>query len=59
LNEEIELVKSIILEMDERSEETVKWSSSTFVYKGNIASFFMNAKKFVSLMFHKGTSIKD
>lgn len=45
--------------MDERSEETVKWSSSTFVYKGNIASFFMNAKKFVSLMFHKGTSIKD
>jgi hypothetical protein len=29
------------------------------MYKGNIASFFMNAKKFVSLMFHKGATIKD
>jgi hypothetical protein len=29
------------------------------MYKGNIASFFMNAKKFVSLMFHKGAAIKD
>ena len=27
------------------------------MYKGNIASFFMNAKKFVSLMFHKGATI--
>ncbi len=29
------------------------------MYKGNIASFFMNAKKFVSLMFHKGALIHD
>ncbi len=29
------------------------------MYKGNIASFFMNAKKFVSLMFHKGALIPD
>jgi uncharacterized protein YdeI (YjbR/CyaY-like superfamily) len=29
------------------------------MYKGNIASFSMNAKKFVSLMFHKGATIKD
>ena len=29
------------------------------MYKGNIASFFINAKKFVSLMFHKGATIKD
>lgn len=59
LNDEIELVRTIILETDERIEETIKWSSPTFMYKGNIASFYMNAKKFVSLMFHKGASIKD
>ncbi len=29
------------------------------MYKGNIASYFMNAKKFVSLMFHKGAMIED
>ncbi len=40
-------------------EEVIKWSSPTFIYKGNIASYFMNAKKFVSLMFHKGALIKD
>ena len=40
-------------------EETIKWSSPTFMYKGNMASFFMNAKKHVSLMFHKGAYIND
>lgn len=59
LTKEIELVRTIILETDDRIEETIKWSSPTFMYKGNIASFFMNAKKFVSLMFHKGATIKD
>lgn len=29
------------------------------MYKGNIASFYMNAKKHVSLMFHYGASIPD
>ena len=29
------------------------------MYKGNMASFFMNAKKFVSLMFHKGALLND
>lgn len=59
LNNEIQKVREIILETDERIEEAIKWSSPTFMYKGNIASFFMNAKKFVSLMFHKGAAIKD
>ena len=47
------------METDDRIEETIKWSSPTFMYKGNIASFFLNAKKIVSLMFHKGATIKD
>lgn len=59
LTPEIERVRQIILETDPRVEETIKWSSPTFMYKGNIASFFMNAKKHVSLMFHKGASIND
>ncbi len=56
---EIRRVREIILACDAKVEETIKWSSPTFMYKGNIASFFMNAKKFVSLMFHKGALIHD
>jgi uncharacterized protein YdeI (YjbR/CyaY-like superfamily) len=59
MTKEINRVREIILDTDDRIEEVVKWSSPTFMYKGNIASFFMNAKKFVSLMFHKGATIKD
>ena len=59
LDAEIRRVREIILSSDERVEEAVKWSSPTFIYKGNIASFFMNTKKHVSLMFHKGATIDD
>ena len=59
LDAEIRRVREIILASDERIEETIKWSSPTFMYKGNMASFFMNAKKHVSLMFHKGAMIPD
>ena len=56
---EIQKVREIILATDDRIEETIKWKSPTFMYKGNMASYFMNAKDFVSLMFHKGASIMD
>jgi len=59
LDVEIHRVREIILASDDRVEEAVKWSAPTFIYKGNIASFFMNTKKFVSLMFHKGATIND
>ncbi len=59
LDAEIRRVREIILSADERIEESVKWSSPTFMYKGNIASFSMNAKKLVSLMFHKGAMIDN
>ncbi|HEX9804809.1 MAG TPA: DUF1801 domain-containing protein [Candidatus Dojkabacteria bacterium] len=52
-------VREIILNVDERIEEDVKWQAPTFMYKGNIASFFPKSKKNVSLMFHKGASIED
>jgi len=49
-------VREIILGADPRIEETIKWSTPTFIYKGNIVSF-NPAKKLVSLLFHKGAGI--
>jgi hypothetical protein len=49
-------VREILLE-DERLEETIKWKSPTFTYKGNMASFNPNTKAHVSLMFHTGAKI--
>jgi len=59
LTTEIQKVREIILSTDDRIEETIKWGSPTFVFNGNMASFFMNAKKFVSLMFHYGASMPN
>src|SRR5215831_10433753 len=56
---EIERVREIILETSDKIEETVKWSAPTFMYKGNIASFYMNTKQHISLMFHTGAAIVD
>lgn len=59
LDAEIRRVREIILSTDDRVTEAVKWNSPTFIYKSNIASYFMNAKSHVSLMFHKGAMIED
>jgi hypothetical protein len=53
----VERVRDIVLDADERIGETIKWSTPTFVYKGNLASFQPRAKQFVSLLFHTGASI--
>jgi hypothetical protein len=50
-------VREIILDADPRIEEVIKWSTPTFVYKGNLASFQPRAKQFASLLFHEGASI--
>lgn len=57
LKEEMLLVRRVILEADERISESIKWSAPTYEYKGNLASFQPRAKKFVSLMFHRGSEI--
>ena len=59
LTKEIQKVRAIILSADKKVEETIKWSTPTYMYKGNIASFTLTAKNFVSLMFHKGALIED
>lgn len=50
-------MREAILAADPRITETIKWQAPTFVYKGNIASFFPKSKKHASLMFHTGASI--
>ncbi|HET9497299.1 MAG TPA: DUF1801 domain-containing protein [Candidatus Limnocylindria bacterium] len=50
-------VREVILDADPRIEEVVKWSTPTFVYRGNLASFQPRAKQFASLLFHEGASI--
>ena len=52
-------VREAILAADERVTEAVKWQAPTFVYAGNIASFYPKAKQHVSLMFHQGASLPD
>ncbi len=49
-------VRHIVLGVDGRISETVKWQTPTFVFNGNIASF-SPARKLVSLMFHRGAEI--
>ena len=49
--------RDLILDADPRIGETIKWSTPTFVYKGNLASFQPRAKQFASLLFHTGASI--
>ena len=54
----VQAVREVILKADKRIGETIKWQAPTFVYKGNLASFFPRSKKHASLMFHTGASIK-
>ena len=50
----VQAVREVVLAADSRVGECIKWQAPTFVYKGNIASFFPKARSHVSLMFHKG-----
>ncbi|MDA4846274.1 DUF1801 domain-containing protein [Hoeflea poritis] len=50
-------IRELVLAHDARIDEAIKWQAPTFIYKGNIASFFPKAKKHASLMFHKGAEI--
>lgn len=54
----VEAVRQIVLAADARISETIKWQAPTFVYKGNLASFFPRSKSHASLMFHTGASIE-
>ena len=53
----VQRTREILLDADPRLDETIKWSTPTFTYKGNLASVQPRAKQFVSLLFHTGASI--
>jgi hypothetical protein len=55
----VQAVRTALLDADARVTEVIKWQAPTFVYKGNIASFFPKAKKHVTLMFHQGAELPD
>jgi hypothetical protein len=57
MKEVVLAVREIMLGADARVEETIKWQAPTFMYKGNIASFFPKSKQHASLMFHAGAQI--
>lgn len=52
-------IRDFVLSVDPAVTEAIKWQAPTFIYKGNIASFFPKAKKNVTLMFHLGASTRD
>jgi hypothetical protein len=56
MEEAMQAVRKVTLETDPRITESIKWSTPTYSYQGNIFSF-NPAKKFVSLLFHTGAQI--
>lgn len=55
----VDAVRRVVLAADDRVTETIKWQAPTFVYRGNIASFFPKSRAHVSLMFHTGAALPD
>lgn len=50
-------LRESILKADRRISECIKWKTPTFYFNGNLASINPAAKKFTSLMFHRGAEI--
>jgi hypothetical protein len=59
LKAEMQRVREIILETDNKMTEVIKWGGPTFVYKGNLATLTPRTKRFVNLFFQTGAVIKD
>ena len=55
----VQSVRQVIHDTDPQVTETIKWQAPTFLYRGNIASFYPKTKTHVSLMFHTGASLPD
>lgn len=56
LDDAMRRVREIILAVDDRITESIKWKTPTFAFNGNIVSF-NPSKKLVSLLFHRGAEI--
>jgi hypothetical protein len=57
MKEVVQRIRHIILATDDRIGECIKWQAPTFVYEGNLASFYPKSEFHATLMFHQGASI--
>jgi len=55
----VRAVRDAVLDADARVTEAIKWQAPTFIYRGNIASFYPKTKTHASLMFHRGAELDD
>lgn len=61
LKAEIEAVRSIIMNVNPKVAERVKWNAPSFYYRDDIAAFHIRATEYVHLVFvfHRGKMIHD
>ena len=53
----VQRLREIVLSVDDRIEECIKWSYPTFMYRGPLATFFTGSKRHAALQFHEGASV--
>jgi hypothetical protein len=56
---EVQTVREIILNVDPRITEQVKWNAPSFSYKGYLATFSLHVTKHLLLIFHNGAILDD
>lgn len=54
MKEVVQAVRETILAADPRIDKTIKRQAPTFIYNGNLASFYPKSKKHASLMCRQG-----
>ncbi len=54
-----EQIREIVLSVDPKMDEDIKWGTPTFIYKGNLSIFNPQAKKSINLTFHTFALIDD
>ena len=55
----VQAVREVVLDADPRVSEAIKWRAPTFMFQGNLASFYPKTRTHASLMFHTGASLPD
>lgn len=56
---EVQAVRKIIMSVDERITEEVKWKAPSFSYKGYMVTFNLWATQHVHLVFHNGVILSN
>ncbi len=56
---EVQAVREIILGVDPRITEQVKWNAPSFSYKGYLATFSLHRAQHAILIFHNGAILDD